>query len=326
MHQRALITTITLIATCTLLAASAARAADLTVVGKEITLRRTPGNRAGSLRLALEQGVPDGVPLPDGADDPSLAGMTVTLFARGSGATASFVATPGRGARAWTVRATPRSTSYAYNDPRASADPLQVRSVKLRSRAPMRITAPAAGLPLDVAETAIAVRVEYGSTRVCALFDPESVRRSGPGIFVAREGDANLLPNCNDETLSGACPTGICATPTPTPAPVPPRICGGREVTASCSRDLATREACEQEGGCWETYNPFYRDGICNCPTRDQGEVCDSWDDCQGQCFAWDSVTCESRTTAQCSDSTLVFGCICLPYAPGEFYELCVDF
>jgi hypothetical protein len=29
---------------------------------------------------------------------------------------------------------------------------------------------------------------------------------------------------------------------------------------------------------------------------------------------------------ARCSDSTLVFGCICLPYAPGEFYEICVDF
>jgi hypothetical protein len=324
MTRRVLATTVALIATCTLLAeATFAVAVDLTVVGKEITLRRTPGNPAGSLRLALDQGIPDGVPLPDGSDDPSLAGMTVTLFARGSGATASFVAAPGRGAHAWKVRATPRLVSYAYNDPRANSDPLQIRSARLRNRAPMRITAPAAGLPLDVAESAIAVRVEYGSTRICALFDPESVRRSGPGIFVARDGDANLLVNCNDETLSGECPTGICPTPTPTPKPVPPRICGGRPVTDACSRTIATKTACEQEGGCW-TVTPFNPNGVCNCPTHDQGAVCDEWNDCEGQCFAPDNGSC-GMTTGRCSDTELVFGCVCLAAGQGHFSWICLD-
>lgn len=319
MNRRALATTIALMATCTL-AAAVAVAADHQVIGKELTLRRTPGNPAGSLRLALEQGIPDGVPVPDGADDPSLAGMTITLFARGSGATASFVAAPGRGARAWKVRATPRSIGYAYNDPRAGTDPLQIRSVQLRTRAPLRITAPAAGLLLDVTESAIAVRVQYGSTRVCALFDPESVRRSGPGIFVARDGDANLLPNCNDETLSGACPTGVC----PTPTPVPPRICGGRPVTAACSQSLTTQETCEQEGGCWQ-YTPFHPPGVCNCPTLDQGTLCDAPEDCEGECMSTDWTGCESRTTAQCSDTRLVFDCVCLAHFEGAFGVICLD-
>lgn len=317
MTRRALAATIAMVSTYTL-AAAVAVAADHTVVGKEIVLRRTPGNPAGSLRLVLRQGFPEAVPPPGSADDPSLAGMTVTLFARDSGDTAAFDAAPGRGARAWKVRATPRVISYAYNDPRANVDPLQVRSVRLRSGAPLRISAPAAGLPLDVAEGSIAVRVDYGSERVCALFDPESVRRSGPGIFVARDGDANLLPNCNDETLSGECPMGTC------PPPVPPRICGGRPVTAACSRTINTRTACEQEGGCWQV-TPFNPSGVCNCPTLDQGKVCDAPEDCEGECFSWQLSSCESRIAAQCSDTRLVFGCVCLAATPGEFYPICLD-
>ena len=208
--------------------------------------------------------------------------------------------------------------SYAYGDPQANSDPLQVRSVRMRTRAPLRITAPAAGLPLDAAESAVAVRVEYGATRICALFDPESVKRSGPGIFVARVGDANLLPNCNDETLSGECPTGTC------PPPVPPRICGGREVTASCSQTIVTQEACEQEGGCWQV-TPFNPNGLCNCPTTDQGTVCNGPEDCQGECFSQNTTACESRIAAQCSDTRRVFGCVCLAHFEGAFGWICLD-
>lgn len=314
MTRRALAATIALVSTCTL-GAAAAVAADHPVIGKEIALRRTPGNPAGSLRLVLEQGFPGVVPPSGSADDPSLTGMTVTLFARDSGATATFVAAPGRGMRGWTVRTTPRVRSYAYHDPHANADPLQIRSARLRSGGLLRITAPATGLPLDVAERAIAVRVEFGSQRVCALFDSASVRRSGPRIFVARDGDANLLPNCNDETLSGECPTGSCT---------PPRICGGRPVTAACSWMIETRQACEQEGGCWQV-TPFRPSGICNCPTHDPGKTCDAPEDCEGACFSSEGIGCESRTTAQCSDTKLVFGCVCLAGLPGEFYPICLD-
>lgn len=96
--------------------AASAVAADHVVGGELLLLRRDPGS--GALTIVL-RGPALPVPAPGSADDPSRAGLLVTLFGRGSGARASFVAPDGPGRPGWNVRALPR-VSFSYANPGAA--------------------------------------------------------------------------------------------------------------------------------------------------------------------------------------------------------------
>lgn len=296
-----------------LVAGTLCAASDQPVPGTDVALRTSPG----SLRLLLQDpSIP--VPAVDDANDPSVVGMTVTLFGRTSGVHASFTTTPGRGPRAWTSRSMRGGSVHRYRDASADGSGLRIRSVELRPGGRLRVTARAAGLALDPAEEAVAIRVEYGSVRACAVFDGPSVRRSRSGQFVARNAPVGALASCDDDVLAGNCPLSGCPSGSQT------RFCGDGPVTDACSIALPTEAACGQEGGCWQR-TPFHPDGTCNCPTRDSGRWCVAYSDCEGLCLAPTEGSCESRVSGLCSETRTLYSCVCLAATPGDFYWLCID-
>lgn len=234
----------------------AARAADHVVAGKQLTVGKQ-GSR-GSLTLVLrDPSIP--IPAPGSADDPSQAGMVVTLFGRVSSEQAALVAAPGLGRPGWKVRTTPR-VLYAYASPKSTTG---LASVTLRAGTGLTVRAKTPGLALAAPAAAIAVRVEMGETRVCALFDGAAVRTDRVGRFVARNADAADFADCSDETLAaltceqtlscgGTCPgDAVCAGhPSGLGGCIcvsPHQPCGG--TAPACNGECAAGEECSNLGG-----------------------------------------------------------------------------
>ena len=176
--------------------ASRARATDYPVFASQLTMRSRDGR--GALRLVLPRPFAP-LPTPGGADDPSISGMTLTLVSRGGGGTATFTAPAGSGKNSWKVRTSPTAT-YTFHDGGAGAGDIQSFAWR-GARGGLRLSTRDAGLSLDGAQGPVAVRIEFGSTRVCALFG--GVERETAGFFTARGGSAVALADCDDATLAG---------------------------------------------------------------------------------------------------------------------------
>jgi hypothetical protein len=222
-----------------------AHAVDYPVTGKQLALREVNGK--ASLTLGLRDGaIP--IPTPGSSDDPSLAGLTVVLFSRGTGERPSYDAPSGTGQNSWSVRTTPKGVVYDYKNGLATRFAGDLQTVGVRPVTGLKVRSKAAGLALVAPQGGVAVRVQYGSVRVCALFDGDSVHADRAGVFMARNATA-ALANCDDDTLAtaappacggtfpsceGACPTGeTCGA-----------IGGGTDPTCQCLPD----EPCP--GGC----------------------------------------------------------------------------
>lgn len=242
---------------------AAASAADHVVGGKQLTLRRQ--GSGGALSLVLrDPSIP--IPAPGSADDPSLAGMTVTLFGRASEEQASLAAAPGLGRPGWKVRATPRVT-YTYTNPTAAVGSGSLASVTLRAGTGLTVRAKSPGLALAVPAGAVAVRIDMGATRVCALFDGDAVRRDQVGSFVARNADASGLTDCDDATLialscedsqscGGTCPGDAVCAAQPSgeggcSCVSPHQPCG--DTSPACNGECPVGEECSNLGGVLHT-------------------------------------------------------------------------
>ena len=187
----------------TAVVASAARASatDYPVAGKLLTLRH---NEAGSGALTIELRDP-AIPVPavDGPDDPSLAGLGITVFGGGQGDIVPSGALPGRLPGGWlTPRVSPKSVVFNYHATAAAGD--GVRTVVLRTGPVLKLRIASSLLNLVPPEGAVAVRLTWGSVRVCALFDGAAVRFNDNHRFVARDADAPAIADCDDATLLGA--------------------------------------------------------------------------------------------------------------------------
>ena len=303
MVRRALVVVAVALLSCV---AAPACAVDYPVAGTQLTLRDSASGE-GTLLLVLRDA---SLPLaqPGSPDDPSQAGLSVTIFARGSGAHAQLAALPGIGRNAWRVHVGPRGVAYGYRNGSARRFAGEIGTAGLRSGSGLKVRARSAGVALGSPLGAVAVRVAWGSVRVCALFDGVAVRRDGAGLFLSRDADAAGLADCEDDTLAGRRHDQR-------------RFCGVGPVTAACSLLLTSRSACEQEGGCWDR-SLFHPDGNCNCPTLDGGSVCRGTD-CEGLCVATEG-TCASPQVGECSDTQNIYGCICVAF-PSDFNEFCFD-
>lgn len=289
-----------------------AAASDHPVAGMQLTVRERNGKSALNLVLK-DNALP--VPAPGSPDDPSLAGIHVTLLSRATGERAFYSAGPGTGHDSWRVRSTPSAVTYAYRNGTATPFGGDIQTVAMRTGAVLKIRSKAGGLLLDGPQGAVGVRVEYGSVRVCALFDGDAVRKDGAGVFNARNADTAGLTDCDNATLLGCPPEGC-----PGEQQV---FCGDGPVTPSCS-SLLGEAACSQEGGCW-LVTPFYPTGICNCPTLDAGTPCAGPLDCEGLCVAPEYSTCELQESGACSATRTILDCVCIPFMPGGFYPICID-
>lgn len=257
-----------------------AEAADHVVGGTQLRLRRTA--TAGTMTLVLRD--VSAIPTPGSADDPSLAGVTVTLFGRGSGEQATFTAPAGRGRPGWNVRSAPRVT-YTYVNPKVPPGNTSLQRAALRDGAGLRIRGRSAGLSLTSGEGAIAVRVQWGSERVCTLFDGAAVRNDGPGRFNAMKAGTPPFTDCDDATLAGG--------PPPTP-------CSDDGI--SCTGDCPGDSVCAG--------NPFIG---CTCVSPHQ-PCGDSAPACNGECPAgevcgvttggpWPGCGCVPAASTPCGDA-----------------------
>jgi hypothetical protein len=71
----------------------------------------------------------------------------------------------------------------------------------------LELVANAVGLAPDVTHTGVGVRLTVGTTRLCALFDARTVRRSRPGFFSGIGASAAGLADCSDASLAGPAAT-----------------------------------------------------------------------------------------------------------------------
>jgi hypothetical protein len=99
-------------------------------------------------------------------------------------------------------------------------------------------------------------------------------------------------------------------------------VCGEPGKYASCKHGL-DQAACGAAGGTFGV-DGLSKTPFCKCPTGDAGCPCNSQNDCEGACWAWDSG-CESVLIGECTPMTLMFSCYCLVYAPGHGGSICVD-
>lgn len=302
-------TCVAIVTLLTALSAGSAGGADYPVPGTHLTLRDT-GPRATMSLVLRERSIP--IPAAGSPDDPVVGGLSVSVFSRATGVRADYHAAPRTAPSGWTARTTPRSVTHTYRDGFATRFGGDIQTVVMRTGGGLKVRSGAYGLALTEAQGAVAVRVTWGSVRVCALFDGASVRKDGPGIFVARNADAPDLPDCDDETL--LCGANGC--------PGQRRFCGDGPVTPACGAQT-TQAVCEQEGGCWDR-SLFWPEGRCNCPTLDAGKVCHGVGECEGLCVGDSSQSCWPQQSGYCSETeTLPDQCPCM-IVPGGSQEICI--
>jgi len=281
-------------------------AADYPVAGTQLTLRLNPATHRGVLSLVLRDGsIP--APVPDGADDPSLAGMTLTVFSRGSGERSTFSARAGRDV--WKVRATPKVVTYGYTDRAAQLPSAAVSTAQLRTGAGVKLRAKSPGITLDGLARAVAVRAEWGSVRVCAVFDGDAVRKDKVGLFVASGAAGAGLADCDDDTLFVS---------------LPPLPCG---TSPLCNGECPLGTECSNFG------NPI--DPTCECvPTEGcpggcpEGWICAYPDGPSPTClppFCNGNGACDGACSQPGTDCLSVLGlCLCMtPCSGGDPYPTC---
>ncbi|MBM4242199.1 MAG: hypothetical protein FJ148_00055 [Deltaproteobacteria bacterium] len=185
----------------------------------------------------------------------------------------------------------------------------------------LRVRAPSAGLALTAPEGAIAVRVEMGATRVCALFDGASVRRNEPGRFIAREADAGALDDCDDDSLAGlSCEESLsCGGSCPGDGECggnrlvngctcvsPNQPCG--DTSPVCNGECPAGQECSNLGGAITTTCACMPAGSTPC-----GGVYPSCGD--GDCPA--GTACSTDTFTGCGGATIE-NCACLTGPPPD--------
>jgi hypothetical protein len=287
--------------------ATPAAAADHVVGGTQLSLRANATATRGALSLTLhDPAIP--VPAVGSADDPSATGVTLTVFARGTGTQGTLVtrALPGH----WVARtAVSGAVAYRFRDAAASYANANLLGVTLRTGRGVTLDARTPGIALGGDVRAVAVRVAWGATRVCTVFDVAAVKREKLGSFVARAAAAPALADCDDASLAaaaqptcdaGSCP-GFCTGPGLECGLVPD------PVTPSCA--CIPVEPCPD--GCPEGWICAYPEngGFCTPPF------------CDGTSPTCSDGSCEPGT--ECSPSPVGL-CFCLtPCSGGDPYPTC---
>lgn len=287
----------------------AVHAVDQPLPGQTVTIKRAARE---TFKLVLRD--PSIlVPAPGSADDPSQHGLTVQLFGHSTPGEMAELAVPGL--LGWKVQASP--LRYSFSNSVAPGGPSPVRALQIRGGKGLKIVARVAGLALTTPQYSVGVRVQMGSTRLCALFDAPAVRRDAPGVFMARNADVPGLAACTDEGLSGngcsGSPTcgGLCPGPNEECAfdfgggcvcISGAQPCGG--TAPACNGECPDGQACANVGGV-----PY---SACAClPTGTTG--CGETATCGGGCPG--DLSCNS-VYFTCCGGVIINGCGCTDGPP----------
>lgn len=191
-------------------AAPAARAADQPIDANRLLLRTAASGQQRLVLIARDRNI--------ALEVPAAAGSTLELFSHATGEHAVLPFGPPE-AGGWNAQSRGRrgpvlTFRVPGLRPKHRAVSTAAGVVKLAHRVDrhLELFGNATGLASDVAHTGIGVRLTVGETRLCALFDAPTVRRTRPGFFSAVRARASSLADCSDAALAG--PTATITTTT----------------------------------------------------------------------------------------------------------------
>jgi hypothetical protein len=278
-----------------LVLAVAAHAADQPVTGKKLMVKRTPSKQMLLLSVRDTSFV---LPAPGSADDPSLVGLGLRVFADVPDEAVELFVPPGPG---WSVKTGTRP-QWSWKNPAAPSGPSPIAKVKLVTGRSIDVKARSAGLSLSGAQGAVGVQVDMGDTRACALFEGAAVSRDTAGQFLGRNAPAPGPEACADD--------GPFPIPCQDSAPSCDGFCAGG---AECGGILGSCVCVAPGQPCGDT------EPVCNgeCPA---GEVCVDYggvplNTCR--CLPAGSVGCGDAYPT-CGEGNCLGGATCQPaFFPG---------
>jgi hypothetical protein len=234
--------------------AAAVSAADQPVSGKSLQLKRSNSSKE-QLKFASKDPALL-FPAIGGADDPTLAGLTIELFNPSHPTVVFNLAATTTG---WTVKPG-TSPSYKYKNKDGAA---LVKSIAIRAGKQLQLELRQVGFPLAGPMGPVGIRVSTGALRNCALFDGSTIKKDQIQQYKAVNALASTIPDCEDASL-GAFDPGVCENGT-----FGGNMCGGTCPAGSlCStQDLSTCVCIDSADPCGDTAP------VCNgqCPV---GEEC----------------------------------------------------
>lgn len=158
------------------------------VSGRRLVMVQTGG---GNQRLVVLSRDTILAPTPGGADDPTVAGATLTIASGSLGETASFDLP----AANWAVNAS--GAVFRYRNALAPGGPSAVKVTRLKNGSLLKVSAKSTGITLDEpTQGSILVSLVIGPRQYCATFGG-TVLRDEPNRFIAKNAPA-----------PGSCPAG----------------------------------------------------------------------------------------------------------------------
>ena len=189
---------------------ASARAADVRLAGSKLLLRKSPASER--LILVARDGVI--APLPGSTEDPVLVGGELVISNPTTGERARFPTS----ARDWTVNTL--GTIFRFQNHLASGPGSEVRTIVIKNRGKLKISARALGITLDEeTQQSLSVVMRTGTRRYCFLFGGR-IGKDRPGRFVAHKApapDACPVPIVGASTTTTSRPPGTRPTSTTRP-------------------------------------------------------------------------------------------------------------
>lgn len=230
--RRLLLISLPLLIALPLLMATHARALDAPISGATLTLRWN-SNLEG--RLVFVSKDPTFLfPAIGSSDDPgtgSPAGAFVWLFPGSPWAVAGSVHAPG--GPGWTSQSG-RVDVHRWSNPDAPAGPSPIRSIVMKRGRTLKVVSKIVPMTKTPPVGRLAIRIDIGSLRNCAVFEAETIRRDEPFRFTARRAARPIATDC-DTAIDGTTTTTIASgSTTTTTFPLPScaaaadyPVCGG---------------------------------------------------------------------------------------------------
>jgi hypothetical protein len=225
-----------------LLIATHARALDAPIAGEKLTL---VWNASLEGRLVFVSKDPTFLFPPIGSpDDPGTGtpgGAVVWLFPGAPPTSGSNVSAPG--GAGWTSHSG-RVETHRWSNPAAPSGPSPIRSIVMKRGRTLKILSKIVPMTETPPLGRVAIRIDIGPLRNCAVFEAETIRRDKPFRFVARRAAKPAVADC-DAAIFGSMTTTTLSGPTSTTTTIPLPGCAESTPTyPECGGSCPPGETC----------------------------------------------------------------------------------